>query len=175
MKTIVRYGFILGLVCILAAGFLAAVNSLAQPKIFAQAKLQEEKSLFEVLPEAARFEAVKSAAGEIIYYQAYNKDNTPAGVAFRAIGRGYSSDIETMAGMDTFGEITVIKVLSHNETPGLGSRITDSSFSSQFSGRNISGLNSVQAITGATISSHAVINSVKNKAEKVQSLLKNGK
>jgi Na+-translocating ferredoxin:NAD+ oxidoreductase subunit G len=174
-KMIIRYGLILGFICTLAAGFLAAVNALTQPKIFAQSKQQEEKSLSEVLPDAARFEAVRSAAGEVIYYKAYDKNNAASGVAFKTEGRGYSSPIEIMAGMDGEGRLTVIKVLSQNETPGLGNRISESSFISRFSGKDISGLGSIQAITGATISSKAVIDSVKNKAEEIQSLLKNGK
>jgi Na+-translocating ferredoxin:NAD+ oxidoreductase subunit G len=160
MKIARVYGFILALTCFLAA------------EVFAQGKQGEEKSLTEVLPDAVRFEAVKSAAGEIIYYQAFDKNNAAAGVAFKARGKGYFSTIETMAGMDAQGKLTAIKVLNQDETPGLGGQVVDVSFTSRFRGKNISDLNSIQAITGATISSRAVIDSVKKKAEEVRSLLK---
>ena len=74
--------------------------------------------------------------------------------------------------MDTQGKLIAIKVLSQNETPGLGGQVADASFTSRFSGKNISDLNDIQAITGATISSRAVIDLVKKKAEEVLSLLK---
>ena len=77
--------------------------------------------------------------------------------------------------MDAQGKISVIKVLDQNETPGLGGMVSDVSFTSRFSGKNISDLDGIQAITGATISSRAVIDSVKKKAEVIQSLLKNEK
>ena len=174
MKEIVRYGTTLGLICLLAGGLLAVVNSLAQPRILAQAKEEEQRTLSEVLPQADRFEAVKAAdKEEAIYYKAYDKDNKLIGLAFKAEGKGYSSTVETMAGMNLDGEISTIKILSQNETPGLGSRVTENSFTGQFKNKNIPDLSKVEAITGATISSKAVIDLVKEKAEEIKALIKN--
>ncbi|MFA5156828.1 MAG: RnfABCDGE type electron transport complex subunit G [Candidatus Omnitrophota bacterium] len=173
MRTMARYGITLGFICILAAGLLAGVNALTRPMIFAQAKQQEEKALSEVFHDAGRFEEIKSAAGEIIYYKVYDNNGVVVGVAFKATGKGYSGPVETMVGMDMDGKIGIIKVLSQNETPGLGSRVSEGSFTSQFSGKNIAGLDEVQAITGATISSKAVTDPVKNKAQEILSLIKN--
>lgn len=170
MKDLFRYGFILALICMLASGLLSGVHSLTKATIIAQAQEAEEASLKEVLPLAAHFEPIKSG-GDIIYYKAYSKDKKFIGVAFKASGEGYSGRVETMAGMTKDGTITAIKILSQNETPGLGNRITDSSFIGEFANKNIPGLNEVQAITGATISSKAVIDSVKKKAEEIKALL----
>ncbi|MFH1440838.1 MAG: FMN-binding protein, partial [Candidatus Omnitrophota bacterium] len=153
MKETIRYGFILGLICLLSAGLLAVVNSFTAPKILAQDKEKEEKTLTEVLPEAVKFEPVTSSAGENIYYKAYDKDNKLIGYAFKAAGKGYSSVVETMVGMSLDGNITSVQILSQNETPGLGNRVAEPSFTDQFSGKSISALSEVQAITGATISS----------------------
>ena len=166
----VRYGFTLSLICIVAAGLLAGVNSLTKARIVAQAEAEEEASLKEVLPEAAHFEPVK-CGNDVLYYKAYHKDGKLAGVAFKAAGKGYSSTIETMAGMLQDGTITAIKILSQNETPGLGAQVAEQKFSSQFARQK--DLSNIQAITGATISSKAVIDSVKEKAEEIHKLLKN--
>ncbi len=174
MKEIIRYGLILALICALATGLLALVNSLTKAKIIAQAQAEQEASLKEVMPLGESFEPVKSGA-EITYYKVYDKNKKWAGVAFKVLAKGYSSDIETMVGMDRDGTINAIKVLSQNETPGLGARITEKAFTEQFSQKNITGLEQVQAITGATISSQAVIDSVKKKAEEIQILIKNEK
>jgi len=172
VKEMLRYGFILAVICIVASGLLAGVNVLTKTRIVAQAQAEEDSSLKEVFPEAAHFEAVKSGE-EIIYYKAHDKDKRLLGAAFRASGKGYSSTIETMVGMLKDGTIKAIKILSQNETPGLGARVAEDSFASRFSNRGLQNLNQVEAITGATISSRAVIDSVKKKAEEIKVLIKN--
>ena len=174
MKEVIRYGFILALICALASASLALVNSLTKPLIIAQARAEEEVSLKDVLPLAVIFKPVKSG-NDIIYYKAYSKDEQFIGIAFKASGKGYSGTIETMAGMTKDGAITAIKILSQNETPGLGNRIADSSFTERFTHKNIQALNEVQAITGATVSSKAVIDSVYKKAQEIKELIKNDK
>lgn len=172
MKEIIRYGFILALICAIATGLLAGANFLTKPKIAAQEQKEQEDSLKEVMPEGRDFEAVKSR-GEVIYYKVYNKDKKLIGVTFQASAKGYSSQIETMAGMTEEGVITAIKVLSQNETPGLGARVTEPAFTAQFVNKSIQGLSEVQAITGATISSSSVIDSVKKKAQEIKKLVGN--
>ncbi|PIS33386.1 MAG: hypothetical protein COT38_05675, partial [Candidatus Omnitrophica bacterium CG08_land_8_20_14_0_20_41_16] len=119
-----------------------------------------------------RFEAVEEKE-EIIYYKGHNKDGKFIGAAFKAVGKGYSSTIETLVGMLKDGTIVAIKVLSQNETPGLGARVAEPEFTAQFN--NIRDLSKVQAITGATISSRAVIELVKKRAEEIRGLIKNEK
>ncbi|HTY44595.1 MAG TPA: RnfABCDGE type electron transport complex subunit G [Patescibacteria group bacterium] len=174
MRQMARYGFILMVICVVASGLLAAVNALTKEKIVAQARAEEEDSLREVLPGALRFEAVNSA-DQLLYYKGYDKQGRLVGVAFKASGKGYSSQIETMAGMSLNGVITAIKVVSHNETPGLGSRVAEPEFAALFANRNVGQLGQVQAITGATISSRAVINAVQRRAEEVRGLLNDAK
>jgi electron transport complex protein RnfG len=170
MKEMIRYGLILALICVVASASLAVVNSITKPRIIAQAQAEEETSLKQVLPQAQNFEPVKSGE-DILYYKAHDKDNKFLGVAFKTQAKGYSSTIETMVGMTKDGTITAIKILSQNETPGLGARITEVEFTGQFTERNIQGLDKVQAITGATISSRGVIDSVKKKAEEIRILI----
>ena len=72
-----------------------------------------------------------------------------------------------------------IKVLEQNETPGLGNRIKEPAFEGQFKGLEIKPKveyikyrkpekpNQITAITGATISSDAVVKNINNAVEKV--------
>jgi electron transport complex protein RnfG len=184
MKELIRYGFILALICLVAAGLLAGMNSLTKDRVLAQAQEEEMNSLKEVLPKAETFEPVKEN-DTLLYYIGKDQDMKTAGFVFRTGGKGYSSVIETIAGMTAEGTITGIKVLNQNETPGLGARICEVKddkticdilkgakhgteqkpwFQSQFAGKKVSELDRVQAITGATISSRAVIESVKKRA-----------
>ena len=171
MKETIRYGFILMFICVIAAGLLSTVNFLTQPRIIAMAQAEEEASLKEVMSQAADFKPVKSA-DKTLYYQAQDKNGKIIGVVFKAEGKGYSSTIETVAGMLNDGTITAVKILSQGETPGLGSRITKPDFLAQFKDKK--DLSAVQAITGATISSSAVINSVREKAQEIKKLMKHG-
>jgi len=172
MKETLRYGFILAMICVVASGLLAGMNSLTKPKIIAQAQAEEETALREVMPQGEYFEPIKKGE-DIIYYKVHNKDGKFIGVAFKASGKGYSSVIDTLVGMTKDGSITAIKILNQNETPGLGLRIVESSFTGKFTNKNIQDLTGIQAITGATISSKAVIDSVKKKAEEIRDLIKN--
>lgn len=176
MKEMLRYGLILAFICMIASGLLATVNMFTAPRIIAAAQAEEEASLKEVMPAADRFEAVKDSAGqELLYYKAFDKQGKMTGVVFKASGKGYSSVIQTLAGMFPDGSLSAIKVVSLSETPGLGMRVTEDKFTGQFKGAFGTELSGVQAITGATISSRAVIDSVKEKAQEVEDLLKSDK
>jgi len=171
-ETMIRYGLVLSIICAAATASLAIMNSLTQGRIIAQAKAEEEASFKEVMPEGVNFEAVKSA-DEIAYYKVYDKDKKFIGAVFKASGKGYSSTIETVAGIKKNGEITAIKVVNQNETPGLGTRVTEKSFTGQFAGKNTENIQKVDSITGATISSKAVISSVAQKSAEIKELIKN--
>ena len=174
MKEMARYGFILALICVIAAGLLSGVNALTRSKIMAQALAEEQAALKEVMPGAAKFSEVK-AGQDILYYKAFDNQNSLIGFVFKASGKGYSSVIETLAGILLDGKISAIKVISLNETPGLGMRVTENNFTSQFNNQDALSLSAVQAIAGATISSRAVIDSVIKKAQELQVLIKNEK
>jgi len=191
MKEAIRYGFILTIVCIVASGLLAGVNRLTRPRIEELAGKEKRSSLKAVLPQAESFEEVK-ADDKILYYRAYDKNKNSVGTAFIASAKGYSSTIDTMVGMLNDGTINAITVLQQSETPGLGDRIKEVRdaltildvlrgkkrnfslspwFQQQFSGKKMSEFSDIQAITGATISSKAVIDSVKEKAEEIKKLI----
>lgn len=171
MKEMVRYGFTLALICVVASAALAWVNSTTKLKILAQLQAEEVASQKEVVPEGVNFEPIKSK-DEIIYYKAFDKEGKFTAVVFKAAQKGYSSNLETMVGMTKDGKIIAIKILSHNETPGIGAKVAGDDFIGRFSNKNIEDLDEVQAITGATISSKAVIDAVQKKAEEIKALIK---
>jgi len=174
VKEMVRYGLILAMICVIAAGLLATVNKLTGPRIIAAAQSEEQSALKEVMPQAAKFIAVKpDANNETLYYKAIDGQDKLIGFVFRASGKGYSSVIETLAGIFLDEKISAIKIISVNETPGLGMRVTEKKFTEQFCQQDSLTLSGVQAITGATISSRAVMDSVMQKAKEIKELIKN--
>ena len=163
-------------ITVVAATALAGIYSVTKPRIERQKQLVIENALTTALPSAPK-EAIFPVErdGVILYYKGYTDttQTTLLGYAFIAKGLGYSSVIETMVGVDTTGHIIGMKVLSQQETPGLGTRIEeikykekDPWFLRQFMGMAADGLavdkdgGDIQSITGATISSRALTKSV---------------
>jgi electron transport complex protein RnfG len=99
----------------------------------------------------------------------YDGSGKRLGVAVTAAEPGFQELLTLMIGFDpATGSLLGFKVLDQKETPGLGDRIErDSAFGRQFAGRVTplvgvktragSSPSEVQTITGATISSRAVI------------------
>lgn len=170
MREMLKYGFVLGLICFLSSSVLAIVNSITDPLIRQQKEREESSAFNEVMPQSLDFRPHYQDE-KIIYYTAYDRSNKLNGFIIKAKAKGYVSDIEAVAGLNLKLEISGIKILSHNETPGLGNGIADDAFLSQFQGKNVNTFNEVQAITGATISSSAVINSVRDKIQELKAQL----
>jgi electron transport complex protein RnfG len=108
------------------------------------------------LPEA------RSVDGVTIY--PVKKQNEPAGYAIKTFSdKGFSGHIELMAGFNKDGTINNIAILQHKETPGLGTKMGEPKFLTQFLGKNPGNFKlkvkkdggQVDAITAATISSRA--------------------
>ncbi|MCM8780293.1 MAG: RnfABCDGE type electron transport complex subunit G [Candidatus Omnitrophica bacterium] len=165
MREILKSGFTLLIICLISSGLVSFVYGLTKERISKQIKSQEEKVLKMILVDAARVE--EKTAGNLTYYIGYDMNDRELGRAFIVKTRGYGGDITICAGLDKKGNITSVKILSHTETPGLGSKIADANFLDKFNNRKAQDLGAYDAITGATISSTAVINAVKARAEEL--------
>lgn len=104
-----------------------------------------------------------SAADTLVFYPAY-KDGKLVGTAISSYTfKGYSGYISVMVGISSDGTIFNTKVMDQKETPGLGTKMTDTKFHDQFNGINPEEFKlqvkkdggDVDAITAATISSRA--------------------
>ena len=96
---------------------------------------------------------------ELVVFPA-KKDGETFAVAIEGHGRGYHGTIGVMVGVSKHGEITDIGITSHSETPGIGSRVTEDTFTGRFQGRPITGEIQVDGISGATYSSKGVMSAV---------------
>jgi electron transport complex protein RnfG len=135
-------------ICMVVTFGLSYLNSITSVKI-AESKLKESFAIFaDVLPDC-KFEKVNDNVYKGV------KNSNLFGYAVKASARGYGGNIEMIVGMDKDYKITGIKFVSMSETPGLGTKVKEDNFISQFIG-NIPKENEVKAITGATISSKAV-------------------
>ncbi|MBI9097143.1 MAG: FMN-binding protein [Spirochaetaceae bacterium] len=104
--------------------------------------------------------------GETLHYKGEN-----GLIAFPYKGKGFQGEITGIIAMEAdIQTISGLAILSQVETPGLGSRIGEESFLSQFPGQkfspelvftsagNAESQNEIDGISGATLSSKAIIN-----------------
>ncbi len=158
---------IITLVSGLSLGF---VNDITKgPK--AKAKLERKiKALKLVLPEftnnpVADIELVKSekAKDSVEMYPAYFDKNWVGTAVVGSTNKGFSGLIKLMIGFKKEGTIKNVVVLEQKETPGLGTKMKDEKFISQYRDKNLESFNikvkkdggEIDALTGATITSRA--------------------
>ncbi len=148
----------------LALGF---VYNITEPKISAAKKAKEELAIKNVLPDFERKEdgkiLIEGEKDSISYSAAFNGDQL-VGIAVNTYSmNGFSGEIGLMVGILPDGTMNKVSVLLCNETPGLGTKMTDPGFYTQFESKNPASFNfkvkkdggDVDAITSATISSRA--------------------
>lgn len=99
------------------------------------------------------------------------KDGNLKAVALEASGKGYGGEIKVIVGFDVATDKLIgISVTTHKETPGLGSAVQDAAFTKQFQGKEPARASlrkdggDIDAVSGATLSSVAVCNAVKQAA-----------
>jgi electron transport complex protein RnfG len=158
----------------MAATFVLAVTyEVTRPKIEEQERIEEEAALKAMLPQADSFTKKRSA--DIEYYEAL-KDGRLIGYCVKSVANGYGGYIHMIVGTDLAGNIEGLEILQHQETPGLGSKIKEIIpgekepwFLKQFKGKAADSVElkkNIDAITGATISSKAVTDSVRSTINK---------
>ena len=153
---------------------LTYTDRLTRGEIEAQKEAETVSMLTEMFPEMSQYEF----ADDI--YTIFS-DGDIIGYTFVATGKGYGGDIDILVGLEDEDTIKGITIISNKETPGLGTRITEPSFTEEFSGIGIDEValsedgGELDAITGSTVSSVAVIDAVKAAAVEKVKLIKAGK
>jgi Na+-translocating ferredoxin:NAD+ oxidoreductase RnfG subunit len=94
------------------------------------------------------------------------KENDTLGIVLTGSVKGYVEQIEFIVGLANDMHITGIAILHSNETPGIGEAINDTLFLNSFKEKI------PDAITGATVSSQALIDGVKSKIKEYKEYLK---
>jgi electron transport complex protein RnfG len=154
---------------------LSYVYQLTKPIIEGNRQQELVQALESVLPEAKNYQEIDIDKGNTNIIRSFKatRNEDIIGYAFVLRFSGFQGDISIVMGTSN-EEITKIQVLDHLETPGLGSRITESSFLSQFQNSDLESKN-YDAITGATISSSAMIEAVELAQEQILDLLRQEK
>lgn len=154
-------------ICLVCSALLAGVYALTAEPIAAAAAAKNEAAIKEVLPETAvtieEERTVDFESASYGYNLAYDELGNTVGCAINVAPVGFGGPIVIKVGFDVNGCICNTKVLSQAETPGLGAKCVEPSFSDQFKGWNPAEKDlavkkdggDVDAITASTITSRA--------------------
>ena len=182
----------------LSGWLVATVYRLTLPAVERYAAARVDAAVREVLESPARWDTLYLVNGAVTRtppagvnraelptaFLGFDAAGKRMGAAVTAAEPGFQELLTLMIGFDPeTGSLLGFKVLDEKETPGLGDKIeSDSSFRTQFGGRlpPLTGVkgrpggtrSEVQTITGATISSRAVIRIINHAVEKWQPLLR---
>ncbi len=168
MKDNLKIIGILTLVCLACAFFLSLVQDLAAKKIAANAEKRISRAISSLTPDSDHLKQL--VIGEDIIYELFNRKNRLIGYGFLAQGQGYQGKIKLLAVIDpSLSHLGGIEVVDSLETPGLGAKIAESQFKEQFKRLRVSveidSTKDIQAITGATVSSRAVVSILNKRIE----------
>lgn len=169
MKEILKLGGILLLITAVCSGLLGLVSNITTPLIAERKEATTKQAIQSLLPEANEVIQVSEIEStEIMEIYKTSKDGEYIGSVAKVAPNGYGGAIELLVGVDKEEKVTGIQILAHAETPGLGANMDSESFRSQFVGKMAgmsvvkgqNGENEISAITGATITSQAVVTGV---------------
>jgi len=166
-------------------GLLIAVTNAALSPRIEQNKINKRNRLVgALLPEAKDFvlleaeieiESIQGKKEKVEVYRAMSEGDECVGWSFNAAGSGFADKIELVVAVDKdFEKLAGFDVLSSNETPNFGDQIKYDYYRDQFKGAPAEELKLIQsgdpkkiddeivAISGATVSSEAVVEIINN-------------
>lgn len=165
VKYVARLALTLLLITSVVAIALAGVNQVTAPKIAALNQQKTQQAIETVLPGGGEEVAFTDETGLVkAVYQG------EAGYAVQVAPGGFNGEVSMMVGIDNAGTVLGISIIKQTETAGLGAVCAAATsageqFRGQFAGASGSVAvskdgGSIDAITGATITSRAVCTGV---------------
>jgi H+/Na+-translocating ferredoxin:NAD+ oxidoreductase subunit G len=183
LRSLIRMIVVLTVICACSALVLAYANKVTKaPREYQLLKYVEAPSIKAVLTtydndpikDRVVLKMGKDKKGRPLTTNIFpaKKGGKLVGLAYEAAGMGHEGLIHVMVGVDTTGKIIGISVTTQSETPGLGSKVVEPSFTKQFKGMTLSdSLNlsakggKIDAVSGATVSSKGVVAAVRKALE----------
>ena len=163
MNKIFRLVITLFLITAAVAAALAGVNAITKDAIAANQEKKTQDALAVVLPAAGNLQKLELSGDTGIVSEVYSDGES---YAVKVLPGGFDGEITMMVGISQ-GKVTGISVISHTETPGLGAvaaaqNAKGEAFRGQFVGKEgtLAVGNQIDAMSGATITSNAVVTGV---------------
>ncbi|MCL1854849.1 MAG: FMN-binding protein [Clostridia bacterium] len=159
------------LVSLVAAVLLALTNSVTRDPIRLAALSEANSARKTVLPLAEEYEPVETPTEVDSLYEGRVGDQVVGHTATVTV-QGFAGPVEVTVGMDMSGVLTGLSVggSAFAETAGLGDLAKSPSFTDQFVGKAVPVTlgDGIDAISGATITSRAVVGGVNMAAQAIR-------
>ena len=170
LPDIIKMPLTLGILALVVALLLALMVQLTTPVILSHQTAVIEDALQSLLPTATEFDGVTNPEKLLPYvtevYRAFADEErqTEVGFAVQIEARGYAAEpIELLVGLLPDKSVIGVTVLDQSETPGIGTKAFEPDYLEQFGQADVT----VSTITGATVSSSAVMEGVRQAVEQV--------
>ena len=147
---------VLTLICVIACGLLVAAYEATYVDNTGVITEKLAAGLTEIYGSSDSFEMLKNDDGTLVSYDKVSSVLSDGNVtAFEVTEDGYSKGgLHVLVGIDNTGKVTGVSILTIGETPGLGTKVQDAGFLSQFNGLENSALGSSE--TEAPVKAAAV-------------------
>ena len=179
MNKILKLTFILFLICAITAGILGGVNELTKDRIYAINNAATIAAYSAVL-EAESYDEVAFDSAAFPTIDKLSRAGDESGYVAELTVSGAQGLITLAVGVDNDYKCTGISIINHSETSGLGANAASTAevgvkFRAQFVGQdetialsNAGG--TIDALTGATITSRSIAGAVAESIRVVKSL-----
>ncbi|MEM2619254.1 MAG: FMN-binding protein [Candidatus Hadarchaeales archaeon] len=152
----------LTLTCLVWGFVLGCVHELTEPRIREAERREMATRLSEIFPGCEFVEE----NGIFLCY----RENQLVGRALEVRGKGYGGEMRILVGINLDKTVRGVRVLSHSETKGIGSRAAELPYLSQFENLSLNQLafrpeGKIEAVSGATVSSRAILEAVRRALE----------
>ncbi len=145
-------------ICTVMALLLAITHSVTAPIIEKNQNAQANAALLEVMPEGKGFESVDLSAYQLPATVAeVFRETEGQGYVAKLVTAGYGTDMVLMCGVTADGVVTGAVCTSSNETLG-----KEKTYGESFAGKNADEVETVDTIAGATKTTEAYKNAVKD-------------
>ena len=161
MKKSLKSVLVLVCICAIVSVLLALTNSIAAPIIEKTEQQNANAALLEVLPNGGSFEQLDISAYTLpaTVSQVYRAEN--GGYVVKLSATGYAAGMVLMCGVSAEGTVVATKLIASAETPAIGG-VAAETFSSSVIGKDITEIDAVDTIAGATKTTKAYRATVKD-------------
>ena len=177
--TILKTALILIVITAVSALMLAVLNSVTTPVIEERNALEKAQAIEELFGAGMQVDRylgeIAAPVSELLIVS--DASGALAGYCVSSSPKGFNAGINLLIAVSPGQTISGMKVLSLSETPDIGTKVTGESFIAQFAGLSAGitpdgASNGIDTISGATVSSKAVLAGVNAALEAVAKLVK---
>ena len=141
-------------ICVVVAALMGIVNAVTAPRIKRIEAQKVQDAMLVVLPSGENFTKLDVDSLDDSIQEVYTETN--GGYVFKISATGYASGMVIMCGIDANGIVTGATCIKSSETLE-----KEKTYGTSFVGKDINNVDSVDTVTGATLTTSAYKDAIK--------------